>query len=382
MRLTFRITAVFLILTLLMVPVTACNGGGEVDTPPAPPPATEEPPKAEPPKEEPPKAEPPKEEPPSKPEPPPAPESIKFDAEILGETVVLEMGLNAALWDPIEVTTADGSVKVNLDWGTTLKDADGKPIREFSASVNENPAQPEDGSRVIGPTVTFTPDSTDISPEMTLEFSYTAFAEQIAAVPDAEIYLAQFAENGTWAKLFTELDEEGKVAVTKIDHLATGHTVGLVAMAPKAEAVDPNAPKNGVNINIEYVSTINAEEPARLIVQTSPNAHVLAFFVLPKTGTRSTRPVDRWRQADDKGLIEWNFTLSRHTARGEGRYEFYVTTSTDPEYQKMVETERLAALYPERAGDITDLKNGKITQLEVDEYTTIKVFPLTVAKGL
>jgi hypothetical protein len=135
-------------------------------------------------------------------------------------------------------------------------------------------------------------------------------------------------------------------------------------------------------LEIISVSTINADEPAHLVVKTYPEAHVLTWWTLPVTGTRTTRPVDRWRQADANGLISWVFTLSKRTSKGEGRMEFYITTSTDPDYLLYVQENRLDQLYPNLAAEIQRFQNGEIAQIVVDEWTTLKMFPFTVANGL
>jgi len=291
--------------------------------------------------------------------------------------------MNGALWDAIEATSPDGAIMISMGWGLILQYKDEEPIKELSITLNENPAQPEDGSVLLGSTVTFMPDSTTLNPALTFVYDYSAFADQVAAIPDVEVYLAQFINgNGNWAKLYTEVDTDAMTAQTKIDKFALEHTIGLIAAPPPPEVVDPDAPTNGINLAIEYVSTINADEPAQLIVKTEPNAWVLTWWVLPTTGTRTTRPLDRWRQADENGKIVWDFTLSTRTAKGEGRMEFYVTTSTDEEFLNYVKANRLDVPYPDLASQIKDLQNGKLAQIVVDDNTTIKMFPFTVAKGL
>jgi hypothetical protein len=367
-----KFAAVFLALTLLLVPVAACNG--DAPPPTTPPPTTAPTPT--------PTAEPTPTPEPTK-EPPPLPDSIKYDAQIFGETVAIETGMNGALWDVIEATSPDGAIKISMAWGLTLQDKDEVPIEELSITLNEDAAQPEDGSILLGSTVTFMPDSTTLNPALTFEYDYSAFADQIAAIPDVEVYLAQYIHgNGNWAKLYTDLDTDANIAQTKIDQFAKEHTIGLIAAPPPPEVVDPDAPTNGVDIKIEYISTINAAEPAQLIVKTEPNAWVLTWWVLPVTGTRTTRPLDRWRQADADGKIVWDFELSKRTSKGDGRMEFYVTTSTDEEFLKYVEAGRLDVPYPDLTSQLKDLKNGKIAQIVVDDNTTIKMIPFNVAKGL
>jgi len=387
MRKMTKFAAVFLALTLLLVPIAACNGGTEAPLPPAPtappappPPEPEKP--AEP--EKPPEPEKPAEPvAPAKPTTPPPPDSIKFDAQVFGEAVPVETSMNGALWDPFEATSPDGAIKISMAWGLILIDKNEEPIEELSITLNENPAQPEDGSSLIGSTVTFMPDSTTLNPALTYEFDYSAYADQIAAIEDVEIYLAQFIHgSGNWAKLYTEVDTDAMTATTKIDKFALEHTIGLIAAPPPPEVIDPDAPANGVDLKIEYVSTINAEEAAQLIVKTNPNAWVLTWWVLPTTGTRTTRPEDRWRQADADGKIAWDFTLSKRTAKGEGRMEFYITTSTDPEFLKYVQQNRLDVPYPDLAADLRAVQKGTLAQIVADNYTTVKMFPFTVAKGL
>jgi hypothetical protein len=345
----------FLVLALLLAPVAACNG------------ATEPPPPE-----------------PEKPAVPPPPDSIKYDAQVFGETVPFETGMNGALWDALDVTSPDGTVKISMGWGTILQDIEENPIQEFSVTLNENPAQPDDGSTLLGPTVTFLPNSTRLNPALAFDFDYSAYTDQIAAIPDAEVYLAQFIQkNGNWAKLYTVLDEAAGIATTKVERFGDAHTIGLIAAPPPPEVINVDAPANGVDLAIEYISTINSEEPAQLIVKTNPEAWVLTWWVLPITGTRTTRPEDRWRQADADGKIVWDFTMSKRTAKGDGRMEFYITTSTDPEFLNYVKENRLDVPYPDLEADIAALqKTGAITQIEVDDATTIKVFPFTVTKGL
>lgn len=128
-------------------------------------------------------------------------------------------------------------------------------------------------------------------------------------------------------------------------------------------------------------SEFKASHDATITVKTLPGAHVLGWIVNPGTGSRSSRPTDRYREADENGLITWNFDISQYVSRGEGHFEFYVTTSTDEAFLTAFKANRLDTIYPDKATDIKKFQEGRIEQLELDANTTLKMYPFVVTEG-
>lgn len=354
---SLNLILVFLLSVSLLVVSVAC--GDQPEAPPVPAPTSE-----------------------PEPEPKPTPDSTTIDAELLGQTVSFDIGDNSAIWQDVETVSADGKITLKIPWGTTLADKEGNAITELSAAINENPKQPEFG-RLLGPTVTFYPDSTYVDPALEIEFDISDYLDQLGEVPESDLYIAQYiVGNDDWGKgPLSEVDTENHTVRTYVERLYIDYTIGVMAKK-KVEAEDAGVvPDNGVNVVIDFVSIIKAGQEAKLTIQTVPNAHVVTWFIMPDTGTRSTRPSDRVRQADADGKVTWEFTLSTRTHKGEGRFEFYATTSEDADFLAAFNAGRLDTIYPDLATDLKKIKAGEITMLEVDDKTTARWYPLIVAQG-
>jgi hypothetical protein len=118
--------------------------------------------------------------------------------------------------------------------------------------------------------------------------------------------------------------------------------------------------------------------PGTLKIKTAPDAYVLCWMVNPSTGSRSSRPDDRFRQADADGRITWEFTISRHVSQGEGHFEFYVTTHTDQGFLEGFQAKRMDTLFPEHSEDFQQFELGLIEQIVLDDQTTLKMYPFEV----
>ena len=182
MRQIFKLSMAALLSVILLVGLAGC-GGSE---PPAPetPSAPETPVTPEKPEEPEKPAEPEK---PTEPEKPAVlvPDEPTMAATIFGEAVKIGVDADGALREDYTITTPDGSTSLLIKAGATLKDRDGKNIPELMVEVNADPEQPEDGSRVVGPTLTCYPDLTAIKPPLEYQINYAAFKDSVAAVPDA-----------------------------------------------------------------------------------------------------------------------------------------------------------------------------------------------------
>ena len=375
MKLTIRLTVGLLVISLLALAI-GC-GGAPAELPPVP--ETPAPAPAPEPKPEP-EASAPEPAPKPEPEPQPEPDFQTLEADLLGQKVSFNIGENAAIWQDVEAKSADGKISYRMGWGTALADADGQPITELSAVINPSPAPPESGT-LLGPTVTFLPDSTYIDPGIDITFDYSDYLDQLGDLLDSDITLVQYVvKNDLWAPIqMSRLDTASHTVTATLDRFFTDYTVGVMAKK-KIVVEDLDAPENGVNIEIEFVSKVRPDTPATLTIKTVPNAYVVTWFIMPDTGTRSTRPADRWRQADADGKVTWEFALSHRTHIGEGRFEIYATTSQDEDFLKAFNAGRLDTIYPDKAADLKKFQKGEIVTLEFDAQTTGRWYPLTVVK--
>jgi len=359
-----KLLALLLVVMLSMVAVTACGGAVEPTETATPTPTETATPT--------PTGTPtPTTEPTSEPEP----TGPVVSAVIFGQEIDIPVDDSNAFKEALEVSSADGYFSVTFAAGTKLTDSDGNDVTELVIAANEAPEQPDDGSRLVGPTLNCKPDSARIDPAFTLQYQYADFESQIAEVPDAEVYMARLIpSSGKWGKFADgENDADTKTASVTLDAFYTDYTVGLVAATPKTYIEASGPPANGIDIEIESISEMRANSSASVTVKTIPGVHVLFWIVNPSTGTRSSRPADRYREADENGMITWEFNISRHVSKGEGRFEFYVTTSTDADYLKAFQANRLDTIYPDKAKDLDNFKEGMYEQLEIDENTTLKM---------
>lgn len=98
----------------------------------------------------------------------------------------------------------------------------------------------------------------------------------------------------------------------------TCHTIPETAAAPTGEAGD---------LFVELVSVtqpIYADTEITVEIKTVPGATCTVWNILPKTGTISSKPVDREKVAGDDGVITWTWQLHRHTGAGEATLKFVV----------------------------------------------------------
>ncbi|MDO9579293.1 MAG: hypothetical protein Q7J06_01820, partial [Bacteroidales bacterium] len=74
-------------------------------------------------------------------------------------------------------------------------------------------------------------------------------------------------------------------------------------------------------------------------------------------------------------------TISTQAAMGPGHIEFYVTTNTDSTFLAAfdayaeVGSTSMENYFPSQADDIANFKLGLIPLLELDDYTTLVMFP-------
>ncbi|MFA5317365.1 MAG: hypothetical protein WC369_08095, partial [Dehalococcoidales bacterium] len=146
---------------------------------------------------------------------------------------------------------------------------------------------------------------------------------------------------------------------------------------PKEIVKATEGPANGVDVSIETMSGFSPGGLATLVIKTVPNAHVKVWAVNPSTGNRSAYPSDRIKDADADGIASWEWVISGHTASGEGHIELYITTSTDATVLAAFDANALEYVFTDRADDIAKFKKGLIEQIELDDYTTLKMFPVT-----
>jgi hypothetical protein len=321
---------------------------------------------------------------PTTPEKPAVPEPAEptLAATIFGQPVKIGVDADGALREDYTITTPDGSVNALFRAGTTLKDRDGNTIPELTVVIVESPKTPEDGAKVIGPALTFYPDLTEINPPLEYSINYAAFKDTITTVPDAEVKVNRFVNSrDRWAAIYdATTDSAGMTATTLVSEFTVEYTIGLVAATPKQVVRADGPPSNGIDIVVEDAMEYGADKLGELKIKTTPNAYVLCWMVNPGTASRSSRPDDRFRQADADGRISWEFTISRHVSNGEGHFEFYVTTNPDESFLEVFKASRLDTLFPDRAAELKSFKGGLIEQIVIDDQTTLKMYPYVVTE--
>ncbi len=356
MKIGLRLATLFLIVALSLAPLAACGGAEPTETPTPTPTPTETP------------------------TPTPEPPANAINADLLGQTVIIGLDDSGAFAEAVEVTSADGIITLKFAAGTILKDSDGNVVKELSAEINPTPQQPDDGAAILGPTLTFRPNSASIEPALAVEYDYSGFAAQIAAVENAEVYMARWVNSfDTWAKFFdSAVDADAKIAAVPLNNFVKDFAVACMAVTPLKVERATGPPANGVDLTIESQSEFRSASDASITVKTQPGAHVLCWIENPGGFSRSSRPEDRYREADENGLVTWNFDISMYVSRGEGHFEFYVTTSTDTDFLAAFQANRLETIYPDKAADIKKFQEGRIEQLEIDDQTTLKLYPFVV----
>ncbi len=361
MKTLFKLVSVMLMVVLLSGAVIACGG----DEPAPTPPPVEPTPEPEP-----------------EPEPTPEPPAHSYQADIFGQSLYIATDENGVILDAFEMTSPDGAITIKFEKGTTLKDREDNLIEEFSATLNPNPEQPTDGSKVIGPTVTFLPDFTIFDPVMTYQLNYAGLQNQIDEVTNAKLSVARLiSSTGKWGKYFDfQVDADKKTVTFSVPSTTIDYTLALIAETPKEILKATGPPENGIDIVIVSINELAIGGEVKLELKTAPNAHVMVWFINPGTGTRSSRPAERLLDADGDGNVTFEWELSTRISKGEGHFEFYATTSTDTAFLEVFDATRLETIFLDRADEIAKFQEGLIEQLELDDKTTLKMYQLIVAK--
>lgn len=87
----------------------------------------------------------------------------------------------------------------------------------------------------------------------------------------------------------------------------------------------PSQPRQPGELFIDLISVTDPSHPdsdIEVVIQTLPGATCTIQPVNPQTGTRSSRPEDKIRLANDQGMISWVWHMHRHVALGKGSFEF------------------------------------------------------------
>jgi len=80
----------------------------------------------------------------------------------------------------------------------------------------------------------------------------------------------------------------------------------------------------GLFIEMVSITDSRPDTQIEITIKTLPGATCSLQPVNPGTGTRSSRPTDKVKTADDQGIATWTWEVHRHVAIGQGVLEFTV----------------------------------------------------------
>jgi hypothetical protein len=93
----------------------------------------------------------------------------------------------------------------------------------------------------------------------------------------------------------------------------------------------PPGPRQAGDLFIDLVAItdpIRPDDDVEVQIKTLPGATCTIQPVNPKTGTRSSRPEDKVKVANEDGTVTWHWHVHRHVAPGDGRLELTAEFAT------------------------------------------------------
>ncbi len=183
--------------------------------------------------------------------PPPASNGKSATSELavdmLGKIHTLLLDSKGRVKSRAELSSADGTVTLSTNVGTTLLDRSNKPLSKIQVEINTAMLPLPEKAVIIGDVYNLTPPDATIEPVLKLTLSYDS-AELPQGASENDVYIASYDEVNGWSRsYYKKIDTVGHRVTTQIDRL-TRYAV-LVPITTPA--------KIGDTVKIRYTGTLD-----------------------------------------------------------------------------------------------------------------------------
>ncbi|MDD5509778.1 MAG: nitrophenyl compound nitroreductase subunit ArsF family protein [Dehalococcoidales bacterium] len=156
---------------------------------------------------------------------------------ILGTESEIPVDSGRKILSDSEVISADGSITLSVDKGTSILDSGQNPVQSIQVIIGLDPPAAPENTVIIGPAYDFLPEGITIDPPIRLTLSYNP-AEIPQGTKEGDIYIARFDDGGWETMRYKQVDINNH----RISTLINSHS-GYAILAPIAP--DEPAPATG-----------------------------------------------------------------------------------------------------------------------------------------
>ncbi|MDD5590682.1 MAG: nitrophenyl compound nitroreductase subunit ArsF family protein [Dehalococcoidales bacterium] len=142
-----------------------------------------------------------------------------------------------------EVISADGSIALSVDSGTSFLDSSQNPVQSIQVIISPDPPAAPENTVMIGPAYDFLPEGITIDAPIRLTLSYNP-AEIPQGTKESNIYIARFDDDGWETMRYKQVDINNH----RISTLINSHS-GYAILAPTAQDEPAPAPEPALQAN-------------------------------------------------------------------------------------------------------------------------------------
>ncbi len=191
----------------------------------------------------------------------------------------------------VEIESADGKIKLNIDEGTVGKIKNGDPISKITVQEVADPPPPPADVTIIGLTYEFGPAGATFNPPIDMIFEYD-LASLPEGVSEEDLVIAYWDEAaGEWVELPTTVDPVTGTLTAKVAHFSKYTVLAKAELAPEEPVVEPEEPavepeepavepeEPAVEPEEPAVEKPEVEEPVKPAAPVAPAPSGLAWWV-------------------------------------------------------------------------------------------------------
>jgi hypothetical protein len=95
-----------------------------------------------------------------------------FTIELLGTPHVFQLDSKDRFQSRVEISSADGNVTLTIEKGTRFVDSNGNQVYAIQCEIEPYPPWPREGSQMMGPVYSFSPEGVTCDPPLEVVMSY------------------------------------------------------------------------------------------------------------------------------------------------------------------------------------------------------------------
>lgn len=165
--------------------------------------------------------------------------SSNMKINLLGTESEIPVNSGGKILSDSEVISADGSITLSVDKGTSLLDSEQNPVQSIQVIISLDPPAAPENTVIIGPAYDFLPEGITIDPPTRITLSYNP-AEIPQGTKEGDIYIARFYDGGWETMRYKQVDINNH----RISTLINSHS-GYAILAPMAQDEPAPTPEPG-----------------------------------------------------------------------------------------------------------------------------------------